>query len=125
MSEFRSVRDERPYPSWSIVHTSNPRRASSFIGESSPLPGPVRPKVGRDDTDEPCTRKTTGLGGSDFSGAPLRLRNMYSFTSPLCAQYSAVQSAPGCAFAAAPRGADRSEERRVGKECRSRWSTDQ
>src|SRR6202011_5359696 len=43
--------------------------------------------------DDPCTRNSTGLP-SPGAGAPIRLRNICSDTSPFLAVYSAVQNSP-------------------------------
>ena len=55
-------------------------------------------------TDDPCTRNSTGRGGSPGEGAPSRFLNMNSGTSPFFAQYSWLQmSVPPAACAGAPR----------------------
>src|ERR1700687_4097447 len=74
-----------------MVQTSNPRWAKVFITEYSPCPGTVRSKLGRDEIEDPCTRKSTGSGGSPARGAAMRLRNMASETEPFLAVYSALQ----------------------------------
>jgi hypothetical protein len=83
------------------------------MSEYSPLPSTARSKLGRAESDEPCTRKSTGRDGSAGSGAPIRLRQRLRLISPVgvlfLAQYSALQIAPSssprepsfCAFAAA------------------------
>ncbi len=58
--------------------------------EYSPLPGTLRSNA-REVTDEPCTKNTTGRDGSPAFGAPIRLRNIQSGTSPFLAQYSLLQ----------------------------------
>src|SRR5579871_2403195 len=81
-----------------MVHTSKPYCANTFMIEYSPCPGTVRSKLDREDTDEPCTRKSTGSGFCPAFGAPGRLRNMYSETSPFLAQYSLLQIFAGLAL---------------------------
>src|SRR5712692_3938247 len=73
----------------------------TFMSEYSPLPGTVRSYEERVEFDEPCTRNRTGSGCSPGLGAPTRLRHRLSLTSPLFAQYSALQIAPSAACAAA------------------------
>ena len=58
--------------------------------EYSPLPGTCKSNT-REVTDEPCTKNTTGRAGSPAFGAPSRLRNIHSGTSPFLAQYSPLQ----------------------------------
>src|SRR2546426_6588138 len=72
------------------------------MSEYSPLPGTVRSYDERAEFDEPCTRKRTGSAVSPGVGAPMRLRQRLSATSPFLAQYSALQIAPslGCAMPA-------------------------
>src|ERR1700704_6867750 len=91
-----------------MVQQSNPWRANSFITEYSPLPGTLRSNT-RDVTDEPCTKNSTGRDGSPALGAPSRLRNIHSGTSPFFAQYSLLQismasdgAAPGLCADAGP-----------------------
>src|SRR5262249_42863160 len=69
------------------------------MSEYSPLPGTVRSYDERAEFEEPCTRKRTGSGGSPGFGAPTRLRQRLSATSPFLAQYSALQIAPSLACA--------------------------
>src|SRR4029453_2120012 len=69
------------------------------MSEYSPLPGTVRSYDERAEFDEPCTRKRTGSAGSPGFGAPTRLRQRLSATSPFLAQYSALQIAPSLACA--------------------------
>src|SRR5262245_17571933 len=73
-----------------------------FMSEYSPLPDTVRSYDERAEFDEPCTRKRTGSAASPGVGAPMRLRQRLSATSPFLAQYSALQIAPslGCAMPA-------------------------
>src|SRR5215467_9950759 len=59
--------------------------------EYSPRPGTVRSKLGREEIEEPCTRKSTGSGASPVLGAFARFRNMTSLTGPFSAAYSALQ----------------------------------
>src|SRR5512132_3370802 len=72
------------------------------MSEYSPLPGTVRSYDERAEFDEPCTRNRTGSAVSPGVGAPMRLRQRLSATSPFLAQYSALQIAPslGCALPA-------------------------
>src|SRR5882757_354912 len=91
-----------------MVQQSNPWRANSFITEYSPLPGTLRSNT-REVTDEPCTKNSTGRASSPGFGAPNRLRNIHSGTSPFLAQYSLLQisppsegAAPGLCADAAP-----------------------
>ena len=44
--------------------------------EYSPTPGTLMSKLVRAEFEEPCTRNSTGRGGSPGFGAPSRLRNM-------------------------------------------------
>src|SRR5262249_57367216 len=69
------------------------------MSEYSPLPGTVRSYDERAECEEPCTRKRTGSAGSPGFGAPTRLRQRLSATSPFLAQYSALQIAPSLACA--------------------------
>src|SRR5215813_14387790 len=117
------------------------------MSEYSPLPGTLRSYEERAEFEEPCTKNRIGSGVSPALGAPTRLRQRLSATSPFLDQYSPLQIGPSlgspapvvCACAAradvspaptprlaplrmARRASARSEERRVGKECRSRWS---
>src|SRR2546423_1657512 len=64
---------------------------------SVPLPGTARSKLGRAEMDEPCTRNSTGRGGSPVCGRPARLRKRLSETSPFFAQYSELQIGPDAA----------------------------
>jgi len=50
--------------------------------------------ITREVTDEPCTKNSTGSGGSPGFGAPSRLRNIHSGTSPFLAQYSLLHISP-------------------------------
>src|SRR5258708_19702234 len=61
------------------------------------LPGTVRSKLGRAEMDEPCTRNSTGRGGSPACGRPARLRKRLSETSAFFAQYSELQIGPAAA----------------------------
>src|SRR6516165_6510476 len=72
------------------------------MSEYSPLPGTVRSYDDRAEFEEPCTRNRSGSGGSPALGAPMRLRQRLSATSPFLAQYSALQIAlsPACAASA-------------------------
>src|SRR6185503_20819554 len=81
-----------------------PSRAMTFISEYSPLPGGmIRSYDERVEFDEPCTRNRIGSGFSPAFGAPTRLRQRLSFTPPLSAQYSWLQtSAPAAAAGVAP-----------------------
>src|SRR5258708_7024298 len=73
---------------------------------SVPLPGTARSKLGRAEMDEPCTRNSTGRGGSPACGRPARLRKRLSETSPFFAQYSELQIGPDAAgWTAAETGA--------------------
>src|SRR3954470_4659355 len=76
-----------------MVQQSKPSRANWFIIEYSPCPGTLRSKP-REVTDEPCTKNSTGRGDSPALGAPRRLRNIHSGTSPFLAQYSLLQMSP-------------------------------
>src|SRR6516164_9025938 len=67
------------------------------MSEYSPLPGTVRSYDDRAEFEEPCTRNRSGSGGSPALGAPTRLRQRLSATSPFLAQYSALQIAPSLA----------------------------
>src|SRR5205809_6666314 len=58
--------------------------------EYSPCPGTLRSND-LELTDEPCTKNSTGREGSPDFGAPSRLRNSHSGTSPFFAQYSLLQ----------------------------------
>src|SRR5229473_1857865 len=70
------------------------------MSEYSPRPGTVRSYDERAEFEEPCTRNRSGSGGSPALGAPTRLRQRLSATSPFLAQYSALQIAPSLACAA-------------------------
>src|SRR5712691_1978696 len=70
------------------------------MSEYSPLPGTVRSYEERVEFEEPCTRNRIGSGRSPGRGAPTRLRHRLSFTLPLLAQYSALQTAASAACAA-------------------------
>src|SRR3954447_24055745 len=67
------------------------------MNEYSPLPGTVRSYDERAEFEEPCTRNSKGRGGSPGFGAPTRLRQRLSETSPFLAQYSALQIGPSSA----------------------------
>src|SRR6185295_12894947 len=85
-----------------MVQQSKPWRANSFITEYSPWPGTSRSNT-REVTEEPCTKNSTGNGGSPATGALSRLRYIHNGTSPFLAQYSLLQISPpseGCAGAA-------------------------
>src|ERR1700730_8755732 len=70
--------------------------------EYSPWPGTLISKV-REETDEPCTKNTTGREGSPAFGAPSRLRYIHKGISPFLAQYSLLQiSSPSAVAATAP-----------------------
>src|SRR3954447_15083224 len=87
-----------------MVQQSNPWRANSFMTEYSPCPGTLRSNT-REVTDEPCTKNSTGSGGSPTTGALNLLRYIHSDTSPFLVQYSLLQISPpseGCAGAACP-----------------------
>src|ERR1700682_5549304 len=91
-----------------MVQQSKPNRANSFMIEYSPCPGTVRSKP-LELTDEPWTKNSTGRDGSPALGAPSRLRNIHSGTSPFFAQYSLLQisvaadsAAPGLCADAGP-----------------------
>jgi hypothetical protein len=64
------------------------------MSEYSPLPGIVRSYDERAEFEEPCTRNNNGSGGSPDLGAPTRLRQRLSETSPFLVQYSALQIGP-------------------------------
>src|SRR5216683_6071953 len=87
-----------------MVQTSYPSSAKVFMTEYSPCLGTVRSKLGRDETEEPCTRNSTGSGLSPGFGAPTRLRKRLRETGPFLAQYSPLQILPGgfSGFVAAP-----------------------
>src|ERR1700686_3821023 len=68
--------------------------------EYSPWPGTLRSNT-REDTDEPCTKKSTGRAGSPGFGSPTRLRYTHSGISPFFAQYSLLQISPAGAVSAA------------------------
>src|SRR5438132_3033264 len=70
------------------------------MSEYSPLPGTLRSYEERVEFEEPCTRNRSGSGGSPALGAPTRLRQRLSATSPFLAEYSALQIAPSLACAA-------------------------
>src|SRR5258708_17322802 len=87
-----------------MVRESNREGGNSFIIEYSACPGTLRSKP-LELTDEPCTKNSTGRAGSPAFGAPSRLRNIHSGTSPFLAQYSLLQISPpseGCVVAACP-----------------------
>src|ERR1022692_1010781 len=70
-----------------------------------------------------------GAGGLKLPGAVHKLKEPASKTNPVerrTAQYdyqaAHPQTAPSCGIVREHQSATRSEERRVGKECRSRWS---
>src|SRR6516164_9052363 len=71
------------------------------MSEYSPLPGTVRSYDDRAEFEEPCTKNSSGSGGSPALGAPTRLRQRLSATSPFLAQYSALQIVPSCVAPAA------------------------
>src|ERR1700722_16918832 len=66
--------------------------------EYSTGPGTLISNV-REVTEEPWTRKSTGLDGSPALGAPTRLRNIHNGTSPFFVQYSLLQISPSAALA--------------------------
>src|ERR1700730_18588581 len=68
--------------------------------EYSTGPGTLISNV-REVTEEPWTRKSTGLDGSPALGAPTRLRNIHKGTSPFLVQYSLLQISPPSAAALA------------------------
>src|SRR5439155_23742251 len=70
------------------------------MSEYSPLPGTLRSYEERVEFEEPCTRNRIGSGASPALGAPTRLRQRLSATSPFLAPYSALQSGPSLAAAA-------------------------
>src|SRR4051812_639210 len=76
-----------------MVQQSNPWRANSFMTEYSPLPGTLRSNT-REETDEPCTKNSTGREGSPGFGAPNRLRYIHKGISPFLVQYSLLQISP-------------------------------
>src|ERR1700710_1971881 len=85
-----------------MVQQSKPWRANSFITEYSPCPGTSRSNT-LEVTDEPCTKNSSGSGGSPAFGAPRRLRYIHNGTLPFFAQYSLLQISPptdGCTVAA-------------------------
>ena len=57
-------------------HVDSRARAKTFISEYSPAPGTVRSKLERAESDEPCTRNSTGSGFCPGAGAARRLRYM-------------------------------------------------
>src|SRR5262249_16970681 len=61
------------------------------MSEYSPRPGTVRSYDERAEFEEPCTRSRIGSGVSPALGAPTRLRQRLSATSPFLAQYSPLQ----------------------------------
>src|SRR6185312_8902898 len=78
-----------------MVQTSNPQPANFSMKEYSPFSGGTfRSKLVRDDVDDPCTRNSTGSAADPAFGALMRLRNMFSFTAPFCAQYSLLHIFP-------------------------------
>src|SRR3954451_12859612 len=88
-----------------MVQQSKPCRANSFMTEYSPWPGTLRSNT-RELPEEPGTKNSPGRGGSPTAGAPSRLRNIHSGTSPFLAQYSLLQISPpseDCVGAACPR----------------------
>src|SRR5947208_926507 len=70
------------------------------MSEYSPLPGTLRSYEERVEFEEPCTRNRIGSGASPALGAPTRLRQRLSATSPFLAQYSALQIGPSLGSAA-------------------------
>src|SRR6478736_2770277 len=82
-----------------MVQQSKPSAANASIMEYGPWPGTLRSNT-REVTDEPCTKKTTGRAASPALGAPRRLRNIHSGTSPFFAQYSLLQISPPSVAAA-------------------------
>src|ERR1700733_8691046 len=88
-----------------MVQQSKPWRANSFMTEYSPWPGTLRSNT-RDDTEEPCTKKITGRGGSPGFGVPTRLRNIHKGMSPFLAQYSLLQISPPSEVSAWATGVD-------------------
>src|SRR5258707_15276268 len=77
----------------------------TFISEYSPLPGGMmRSYDERVEFDEPCTRNRIGSGFSPAFGPPTRLRQRVSFTPPLAAQESWLQTSasPAAAGVAPP-----------------------
>src|SRR6266403_2382376 len=76
-----------------MVQQSKPWRANSSMTEYSPWPGTWRSNT-REDTDEPCTKNSTGREGSPGFGAPNRLQNIHKGMSPFFAQYSLLQISP-------------------------------
>src|SRR6202051_566812 len=78
-----------------MVQQSKPARANAFMIEYSPLPGTVRSNP-LEETEEPCTKNSTGRDGSPAFGAPTRLRYIHNGMSPFLAQYSPLHiSLPG------------------------------
>src|SRR6476660_3808867 len=76
-----------------MVQQSKPSRANSVMTDHSAWPGPLI-STHREVTEEPCTKNSTGFDGSPGFGAPTRLRNIHSGTSPFFAQYSLLQISP-------------------------------
>src|ERR1700730_12244888 len=69
------------------------------MAEYSPCPGTLISKV-REETEEPCTKNSTGRQGSPALGAPSRLRYIHKGVSPFFAQYSLLHISPTSAVAA-------------------------
>src|SRR4030088_3234117 len=69
------------------------------MSEYSPWPGTLRSNT-LEDTEEPCTKNSTGREGSPAFGAPVRLRYIHNGISPFLAQYSLLQISPPSAVAA-------------------------
>src|ERR1035438_5512062 len=67
--------------------------------EYSPWPGTLRSNT-LEETEEPCTKNSTGRDGSPGFGAPSRLRYIHRGISPFLAQYSLLQISPAGSVAA-------------------------
>src|SRR5262249_29986082 len=64
------------------------------MSEYSSRPGTLRSYDARAEFEEPCTRNRIGSGVSPVLGAPTRLRQRLSATSPFLAQYSPAPDRP-------------------------------
>src|SRR5215813_14971921 len=63
-----------------------------------------------------------GIRDADVTGVQTCALPIWRWPRPTRALRSRCRTRSGSGMARAPRSAGRSEERRVGKECRSRWS---